>query len=514
MNYPVIKAASYCLVHTPNLMYHNGSTQVVERIRDESSEYLKKLKQHIRNFEEAVKYPPNQVYIGNMKPEDLSKINQPWYDNPVEDAQTSGEFGDIIPEDVFYGFMKIVDAFDLVLLDESFVKEIKLKIQQMAYTTEEDIARIGKGVSIGKIEELTHNKDAEGLYLGERMVGCVKKAHDIDETLSAHVMVENLATKASAVLTLRMLLQKNNISPEEIDYVIETSEEACGDMNQRGGGNFAKAIAAMAGCNNATGCDIRAFCAGPAHGIVNAASLVQAGVFKNVVVLGGGAAAKLGMNGKDHVKKGMPVLEDVLGGFAVLISENDGRNPVIRTDLVGKHTVGAGSSPQAVITSLVAEPLDKEGRKIPDVDKYAVEMQNPEITRPAGAGDVPQSNYKMIGALAVKRNELERSELMNFVQTHGMPGFAPTQGHIPSGVPFIGFARKFILKGEINTAMIIGKGSLFLGRMTDLFDGVSFIIEKNAGKTPKEQGLDKEEIKTLIARAMKEVAEKLLNSTQ
>ena len=33
--------------------------------------------------------------------------------------------------------------------------------------------------------------------------------------------------------------------------------------------------------------------------------------------------------------------------------------------------------------------------------------------------------------------------------------------------------------------MIIGKGSLFLGRMTNLFDGVSFVIH---GNTAAEEG--------------------------
>jgi len=46
-----------------------------------------------------------------------------------------------------------------------------------------------------------------------------------------------------------------------------------------------------------------------------------------VAVVAGGATAKLGMNAKEHVKKGVPLLEDVLGGFAVLISENDGVSP-------------------------------------------------------------------------------------------------------------------------------------------------------------------------------------------
>ena len=46
-------------------------------------------------------------------------------------------------------------------------------------------------------------------------------------------------------------------------------------------------------------------------------------------------------------------------------------------------------------------------------------MQTPEITEPAGAGDVPTQNYKMIGALAVKSGQLERAELPGFVKKHG-----------------------------------------------------------------------------------------------
>ncbi len=68
-----------------------------------------------------------------------------------------------------------------------------------------------------------------------------------------------------------------------------------------------------------------------------------------------------------------------------------------------------------------------------DVDKYSVEMQVAEITEPAGAGDVPTANYKMIAALSVMKKQLQRSQIPDFVARHGMPGFAPTQGHIPSG---------------------------------------------------------------------------------
>src|SRR5699024_9192432 len=133
----------------------------------------------------------------------------------------------------------------------------------------------------------------------------------------------------------------------------------------------------------------------------------------------GGSTAKLGMNGKEHVKKDMPILEDVVAGFGLVVSENDGENPVLRTDIIGRHTVGTGSSPQAVITSLVTEPLDRNDLKITDIDKFATELQNPDVTKPAGAGNVPEANYKMIGALGVRRGELERTEINDFIVEHG-----------------------------------------------------------------------------------------------
>jgi hypothetical protein len=406
--------------------------------------------------------------------------------------------------------MKISDTFDLVKLEKDFAASVKQDLSQHRLLGEGIANRLGEGVDLSEIEDLVKNHHAEGMYMDGRLVGCVKRAHDRDINLSAHVMFENLVTKTSGVLALINLIKLNNIDPGSIDYVIECSEEACGDVNQRGGGNFAKAIAEVAGCVNATGSDVRGFCAAPAHALIQAASLVKSGTYKNVVIVAGGATAKLGMNGKDHIAKGLPVLEDTLGGFAVLISENDGVNPVLRTDLVGYHTVGTGSSPQSVITSLVISPLEKGGLKITDIDKYSVEMQNPEITVPAGAGDVPAANYKMIGALGVKRNELRREDLEGFAKKHGMPGFAPTQGHIPSGVPFLGHCRDMMLEGQIQRAMIVGKGSLFLGRMTNLFDGVSIVVEKNSGKVDEGTGISEDKIKSMIAQSMRDFAAQLL----
>lgn len=509
MAYSVLKGSSYILVHTPDMVLHNGTTQVTERIVNKESEYLKKIDKHIRTFEEVVSYLPNQTYIGNISPQELSGYKLPWYDKKSPTADRNGKYGEIMPQDEFIGLMQICDVFDLVKLEKEFAKQTKEKLEKHPLIEESNVEKIKEGIEKEEIEKLIKEEEAEPIYNDGKIVGCIKRAHDIDVNLTAHILFENIVSKASSVLSLLNLVSKSEIEKSEIEYVIDCSEEACGDMNQRGGGNFAKAAAEIAGLKNATGSDTRGFCAAPTHALIQAAALVGAGVYDNVVVTAGGSTAKLGMNGKDHIKKEMPILEDVVGGFAVLISKNDGKNPIIRTDIVGRHTVGTGSSPQAVITSLVTEPLDKNGLKITDIDKYSVEMQNPDITKPAGAGDVPTANYKMIGALGVKRKQIERKELINFVKDHGMPGWAPTQGHIPSGVPYTGFARQEILEGKTQRAMIIGKGSLFLGRMTNLFDGVSFIIEKNPGKE-EEKSVSQEEVKTLVAQAMRDFASHLL----
>ncbi len=519
MNYAVLKGAAYALIHAPDMVIHNGATQTVERQVNPDSEYLKKIKGHLRSYQDAVNYAPNQTYIGNIHPAELKKLAKDGSFLGVDvKGVRDGRLGDIMPEDEFIFMMKICDAFDLVILEDGFsksAKEVYVK-RELKYKSDEDVqkevSRVKDGGLLADIQKFVNEEHAEGLYFNEKLVGCVKRAHDIDVNLNSHVMFENLVAKASGVVAFKELIRKNNIDAASIDLVIECSEEACGDMNQRGGGNFAKSIAEMAGAINATGFDIRGFCAAPAHTLVTAASLVKAGTYKNVVMVAGGASAKLGMNGKSHVTKNLPILEDVLGAFAALISENDGVSPILRTDLVGRHTVSAGSAPQAVMNALIVEPLNKASLKVTDVDRYSVEMQNPDVTKPAGAGDVPEANYKMIAAIGVKEGHIERADLMKFVEEHGMVGWAPTQGHIPSGAPYFGFAIEDFKSGKINRAMVVGKGSLFLGRMTNLFDGISIVLEKNSGEISSgASGASKEEINKLIAIAMRDFSQKILS---
>jgi len=506
----VIKGSSYILVHTPDMVLHNGTTQTTERIVNPESDYLKAVPAGLRSFEDAVGYIANQAYIGNVHPEELAKVELPWYNKLDAGADRYGKFGEIMPQAEFLLLVQASDMFEVVKLDKNFVSQYKEAFANNPIISEDIVERITDGVELSEIENYVANEHADGLYQDGKLVGCVRRAHDIDVNLSAHVMHENLMSKASSVLALLYAVRNAGIQKEDVDYVIDCSEEACGDMNQRGGGNFAKAAAETAGFVNATGSDTRGFCAAPVHALVKAASLVKSGAYKTVIVTSGGSTAKLGMNGKDHLRKELPILEDCLGGLAIVVTENDGVSPEINLEMIGRHTVGTGSSPQAVTASLVTHSLDKFGMKIADIDKYSPEMQNPDITKPAGAGDVPLSNFKMIGALAAKRGEMTPKDLPAFIEKHGMVGWAPTQGHIPSGVPYIGFGCEDILAGKIKNAMIIGKGSLFLGRMTNLFDGVSFVIQGNSGASTT-SGISEEEVKGLIAKAMKEFAQSLMS---
>ena len=494
MSFPFLTACSLNLFHTPYYTCRYGTTP--KSISGHDPELLSRIENSLRSYEDVCAYPPNQAFIGNTDPNNLPP--RPWgksgdlTGNSANklisenlQAQTTGPFGDILSEEFLYGLIKFADVFDLVILEQSFSVECSELLKKNTVTDKWDLSGFEKSAAI---EDVQSEIDNGALPLENKgtLVGCIKGAHPEDENLQAHTILENLSSKATAVYAVQHLIRKSGIDPGSVDYIIETSEEACGDMNQRGGGNFAKSIGELTGLINATGSDIRSFCAGPIHGVVQAASLVKAGTFRKVIVTAGGTTAKLAMNAKKHIEKGFPVLEDCMGSFALIIEREiyNGKGIILRTDAVGIHKIGSGASPKAVITDLVAEPVYKAGYRLSEIDYYAPELQNPEITESAGAGNVTEANLKMIAAMAVMNKEIEREDIPEFIKTHGSSGWAPTQGHIPSGIPAFGWLLKWADTGNINKALVIGKGSLFLGRMTGLFDGISILIE-GAGKKQK-----------------------------
>lgn len=503
MGKAVIRQVGYILAHAPNLLMWHGSAAQQARLQNPDEPWLVAIPDHLRTLEQAVSYPPNQCYIGNLSPAQLAATPKPWTQSDYAGGPRS-DWGEIYSETFLYALLCYVDAFDLTAWQATFISEMKDQLSKHPTLSQHALLDSAVTVSDDELALLVEQHSAP-LWFGNRLVGCVKAAHELDINLSAHVMLENLVAKASAVLAGWQLPDE---ALAQVEYVIECSEEAVGDVNQRGGGNLAKAVAESIHCRQATGIDMRGFCAAPVHALVNAAALVQSGIYKSVLVLAGGSVAKLGMNGRDHIKHGMPLLEDMIGSFALLITADDGVSPVVNTRVSGRHTVGTGSSPQSVMASLISQPLKAVGMTTEDIDKFSVELQNPEITQPAGAGNVPESNYKMIAALSVMEGWLERSQLDDFVARHGMPGFAPTQGHIPSGIPFIGHGVRAIAEQAIQNFMVVGKGSLFLGRMTSQFDGISVLVERNRGdEESSTQG--QHELSAQLAEAMRKVADVL-----
>ena len=57
-------------------------------------------------------------------------------------------------------------------------------------------------------------------------------------------------------------------------------------------------------------------------------------------------------------------------------------------------------------------------------------------------------------------------------------------------------------------AMIIGKGSLFLARMTNLADGASFLVERSSGGAPQ-GGLTHDEVKNVLLDVLGDLAKSL-----
>ncbi|MGH9128359.1 MAG: glycine/sarcosine/betaine reductase complex component C subunit beta [Acidimicrobiales bacterium] len=467
MTEAVVSASTQVLAHVPSLVRH-GSKPRRELPKDRS--VAEAFTSSLRSFDAAMAYPANQAYINALHPRDLPP--RPW--SALEGSTRWARSGEVMPETEFLGVLAGADEFDLLTLSDATAEQACLALAKHP---------LAKRLDLGHIERSQGDPARVGAEAGalEVVEGAVvmRCGQADDEALSAHVLLDNLAAKATATLALLHLLEDRGIDPASIDYVLGCGEEAIGDRYQRGGGNLAKAVAAAAGLSEASGADVKDFCAAPVPALVLAGALVAAGVFERVAVVGGGCMAKLGMKFQGHLRSSMPILEDVLGATAALVEADDGMSPRIRLDAVGKHTVAAGSSNPQIMEALAVEPLARIGLPTTAVDDYATELHNPEVTEPQGNGNVPERNYRTIAALAARRGDIAREDIAAFVVERGMPGYSPTQGHLASALCYLPHAVDRLTTGAASRVMLIAKGSLFLGRMCQLSDGMSVILERN-----------------------------------
>jgi betaine reductase len=180
-----------------------------------------------------------------------------------------------------------------------------------------------------------------------------------------------------------------------------------------------------------------------------------------------------------HIEKRMPVLEDMLAAVAVWIGRDDGKSPLINLRSVGRHPVSAGASLDQQLKTLVLEPLDRLKIEPLFIDKFVTELHNPEITLAANGGDVAERNYRMLGAVLTKAGKFARAEIPAFIKEKGLPGFAPTQGHIASALAYMPHAVQGLTHGQFHNCFLFARASLFLGQMTQLSDGMSVLLERH-----------------------------------
>ena len=162
--------------------------------------------------------------------------------------------------------------------------------------------------------------------------------------------------------------------------------------------------------SDASGIDVKSFCAAPVHALVVAAALIEAGIEERVVVVAGGSLGKLGMKFEGALAKGFPILEDVLAGHGRRARARRRVERAGRADRRRRPHAGRCRRRRRRRSSgaLVGDPLDALGIGIADVGTYATEIHNPEITEPQGGGDVADRNYKMLAGLGVAARRARR----------------------------------------------------------------------------------------------------------
>ena len=465
---PVVRAARFALAHVPNLVLSGSKPR--RELATRGQEYREKVQAALRSFEAAASYPPHQVMLGNLAPEALWDRPRPWHRDPIKGATATGPAGILVDEPTFHSWLVRGDAAKLVTLAADYAADLAPGLDAGTRVATADAA--GLKVTMA-------SPGAEPLFgPAGRVLGVIASGHEADESLTGAVILENLAAKVSGALALRRLLDE--VSPAEpVDFLLGSGEEAVGDRYQRGGGNLAKAIGELVGLRGCGGADVKAFCAGPVHALIMAGALVRSGLYRRVVVVAGGSLAKLGMKSLGHLAAGGPILEDVLVGMAVDVVADDGRSPRLRLDSAATLKLGDGDAPHQVAAALTVAPLKRLGWRLSDVDRFAVELHDPDVTEPAGSGNVPANNYRIIAALAAQGGEIDRGGMAAFERARGLPGFSPTQGHIASAVPYLPHAIAGLTSGSLRRVQLIAKGSLFLGRMTAMGDGASVVLERN-----------------------------------
>ena len=254
----VVRAAGLVLAHTPGLARHGSKPM---RTLTGDAELTASFLANLRGFDDAVGYPPHQAFLGACHPRELAP--RPWMGTGFAGAERFGPFGELMPEEEFLGVMAAVDEFDLLVLTPEVAERAAKQLAEHPMATHLDLGRIS--AAAGDVAAAVASGALPVHLAPDTLAGALRGAHAEDESLAAHVLLENLACKATGILALLHLLHDHGLDPAAIGYTISCSEEAVGDRYQRGGGNMGKTIAAVAGLTESSGADVKNFCAAPSR---------------------------------------------------------------------------------------------------------------------------------------------------------------------------------------------------------------------------------------------------------
>ena len=144
----VVSGVANVLAHAPGLVRY-GSRPLRDIARD--ARVAEQIGSHLRGFDAARTYAPNQAFIGNIAPEALRSHAQPWFATDRGDARAEGPHGRIVGE------RELVDL--IVACDRARL------VTRGAVTT----------------------KDALPLYVDGGVAASIVAGHEEDEALTANV---------------------------------------------------------------------------------------------------------------------------------------------------------------------------------------------------------------------------------------------------------------------------------------------------------------------------------------
>src|SRR5499427_9172705 len=206
---PVIRGARFFLGHAPGLVCC-GSKPSRDIAQDAG--VADSIRGALRPWECARDYAPNQALLGARHPDSLWDLSRPWFESSPPGLRR-GPHGEIAPEEELYGLLKIGDQFDLVQLEAEFAEAAREALAAHPLVTKSDVEALGAGVPAAAIDQrLAGPAPAAPLHLRSgRRIGSIAAAHELDQTLAADVLLENLAAKVTAAMALRALLAGEGI---------------------------------------------------------------------------------------------------------------------------------------------------------------------------------------------------------------------------------------------------------------------------------------------------------------